>query len=139
VDLKYVIVGQEVEILFHGQPCRFQIMQAKDQSGTLYGDSNTLITTVQQTKVIIVSAPTEKEDTNKQKMSYSNIGGLEEQIRIVREMVETPLQNPELFQKYGMFIASFFWPDFIQCFFNASWDRRPTATWCLTIRPARNW
>ncbi|KAM3582280.1 AAA+-type ATPase [Umbelopsis sp. WA50703] len=77
-------------------------MQAKDQSGTLYGDSNTLITTVQQTKVIIVSAPTEKEDTNKQKMSYSNIGGLEEQIRIVREMVETPLQNPELFQKYDV-------------------------------------
>lgn len=104
MDLKYVIVGQEVEILFRGQPCRFQLMQAKDQSGNLYSDVNTLITTVQQTKAIMISAPIEKVDVHTQKMSYSNIGGLEEQIRIVREMVETPLQNPQLFQKYGMFV-----------------------------------
>lgn len=106
MDLKYVFVGQEIEILFRGQPCRFQLMQAKDQSGTLFNDSNTLITTLQQTKAIVISTPIEKADVhtqNTQKMSYSNIGGLEEQIRIVREMVETPLQNPQLFQKYGMF------------------------------------
>lgn len=105
VDLKYVFVGQEIEILFRGQPCRFQLMQAKDQSGTLFNDSNTLITTLQQTKAIVISTPIEKADVhtqNTQKMSYSNIGGLEEQIRIVREMVETPLQNPQLFQKYDV-------------------------------------
>ena len=32
-------------------------------------------------------------------VSYSNIGGLGEQIRELREVIELPLLNPELFQR----------------------------------------
>jgi proteasome regulatory subunit len=33
---------------------------------------------------------------------YSDIGGLEEQIRELKEVVELPLKNPELFKKLGI-------------------------------------
>ncbi|ORZ24187.1 P-loop containing nucleoside triphosphate hydrolase protein [Absidia repens] len=38
----------------------------------------------------------------KKKIAYDHIGGLSEQVATVREMVETTLQNPELFIQYGL-------------------------------------
>lgn len=35
-------------------------------------------------------------------VSYSSIGGLSEQIRELRESIELPLMNPELFQRVGI-------------------------------------
>lgn len=35
-------------------------------------------------------------------MDYSSIGGLSEQIRAIREAVELPLLNPEIFQRVGI-------------------------------------
>ena len=36
------------------------------------------------------------------KVDYSMIGGLSEQIRELRESIELPLMNPELFQRVGI-------------------------------------
>lgn len=36
------------------------------------------------------------------KLSYSDIGGLNEQIRELREVIELPLTNPQLFQRVGI-------------------------------------
>ena len=36
------------------------------------------------------------------KIDYSMIGGLSEQIREIRESIELPLMNPELFQRVGI-------------------------------------
>ena len=36
------------------------------------------------------------------KVDYSMIGGLSEQIREIRESIELPLMNPELFQRVGI-------------------------------------
>lgn len=35
-------------------------------------------------------------------VSYASIGGLSEQIRELREVVELPLTNPELFERVGI-------------------------------------
>ena len=35
-------------------------------------------------------------------ISYSEIGGLGEQVRELREVIELPLNNPELFQRVGI-------------------------------------
>ncbi|KAI9258284.1 P-loop containing nucleoside triphosphate hydrolase protein, partial [Sporodiniella umbellata] len=35
-------------------------------------------------------------------IGFRNIGGLDNQIKIVKEMVETPLNRPEVFTKYGL-------------------------------------
>lgn len=39
---------------------------------------------------------------NEEKTSYSDIGGLTEQIRELREVIELPLTNPELFVRVGI-------------------------------------
>jgi ATP-dependent 26S proteasome regulatory subunit len=102
VDLKYAIIGQEIEISYRGQPLRFQVKQAKDASTDTLQNPGTVISTTGHTKIAIVSEVSlNDERATKPKLAYSNIGGLEEQIRIVREMIETPLQNPQLFRKYG--------------------------------------
>lgn len=45
----------------------------------------------------------EKVDLRKVvKKTYSDIGGLEEEIRKIREVVEIPLKHPELFEKLGI-------------------------------------
>lgn len=36
------------------------------------------------------------------KVDYSSIGGLNEQIRELRESIELPLMNPELFMRVGI-------------------------------------
>jgi transitional endoplasmic reticulum ATPase len=35
-------------------------------------------------------------------VTYDDIGGLEGQIEIVRETIELPLRQPELFSKFGV-------------------------------------
>ena len=38
-------------------------------------------------------------------VQYSSVGGLSEQIRELREVIELPLLNPELFQRYHSYIT----------------------------------
>jgi ATP-dependent 26S proteasome regulatory subunit len=41
-------------------------------------------------------------DPGKNKVSYSTVGGLNEQIRELREVIELPLTNPDLFIRVGI-------------------------------------
>lgn len=45
---------------------------------------------------------TEEENDQGKKVSFSDIGGLNEQIRELREVIELPLTNPELFIRVGI-------------------------------------
>mmetsp|Transcript_22788 Transcript_22788/g.40842 ORF Transcript_22788/g.40842 Transcript_22788/m.40842 type:complete len:406 (-) Transcript_22788:138-1355(-) len=45
---------------------------------------------------------TEEEEEGDKKISFSDIGGLNEQIRELREVIELPLTNPELFVRVGI-------------------------------------
>ena len=45
---------------------------------------------------------TEDEEEGGKKISFSDIGGLNEQIRELREVIELPLTNPELFVRVGI-------------------------------------
>lgn len=57
----------------------------------------------QNTKIGLEDSPSvKKQDATMRQGGYKDIGGLSKQIEIVREMVETPLNNPEIFQKYGL-------------------------------------
>ncbi len=63
----------------------------------------------QQTFSIVDVLPSEKDPVvtgmeveEKPDVSYEQIGGLEEQVREVKETVELPLKKPELFEKIGI-------------------------------------
>ncbi|WXG42411.1 MAG: CDC48 family AAA ATPase [Candidatus Freyarchaeum deiterrae] len=44
----------------------------------------------------------EIKDTSVRKVSYEDIGGLHEEVRRVREMIELPLRHPEVFDRLGI-------------------------------------
>jgi 26S proteasome regulatory subunit T4 len=48
---------------------------------------------------------TEDEGEGGKKVSFSDIGGLNEQIRELREVIELPLTNPELFIRVGIKVS----------------------------------
>jgi SpoVK/Ycf46/Vps4 family AAA+-type ATPase len=48
---------------------------------------------------------TEEEGEGGKKINFSDIGGLNEQIRELREVIELPLTNPELFIRVGIKVS----------------------------------
>ncbi len=63
----------------------------------------------QQSLAILEVLPSHKDPAvltmeieEKPNVTYSDIGGLKEQIREIREIVELPLKNPKLFEKVGI-------------------------------------
>ncbi|MHA1730526.1 MAG: CDC48 family AAA ATPase [Promethearchaeota archaeon] len=61
------------------------------------------IVIVKQSSVLHVSeGPVEEKDAGIPFITYEDIGGLDEEIQKVREMVELPLRHPELFQRTGI-------------------------------------
>ncbi|KAK7140851.1 hypothetical protein R3I93_015097 [Phoxinus phoxinus] len=53
--------------------------------------------------VLSLSDPNERvEDDQGSKVTYSMIGGLGGQLKVIRETIELPLKHPELFKNYGI-------------------------------------
>ncbi len=50
----------------------------------------------------VSETPTKDDITSVPRITYEDIGGLEEEIQQIREMVELPLKHPELFKKLGI-------------------------------------
>ncbi|MHA1340358.1 MAG: CDC48 family AAA ATPase [Promethearchaeota archaeon] len=56
----------------------------------------------QSTKLKISDSQFEEETSGPQYVTYENIGGLDDEIQKIREMVELPLKHPELFKRLGI-------------------------------------
>jgi len=57
----------------------------------------------ENTEVVLSHKPVEiSEDTNFPEVTYEDIGGLTDEVKKIREMVEVPLKHPELFEKLGV-------------------------------------
>ncbi|MDD5148354.1 MAG: CDC48 family AAA ATPase [Candidatus ainarchaeum sp.] len=54
------------------------------------------------TEFVMKEKPTKGELEGLPKVAYEDIGGLEEQVKKVREMIELPMRHPELFRKLGI-------------------------------------
>ncbi|MBT4166387.1 CDC48 family AAA ATPase [archaeon] len=56
----------------------------------------------ENTEVILSHKPVEVSDENVPEINYEDIGGLTEEVKKVREMVEVPLKHPEVFERLGI-------------------------------------
>src|SRR5216110_708797 len=54
------------------------------------------------TEIKIAEKPTKEEAAKVPKVDYEDIGGLGQEVRKVREMIELPLRHPELFERLGV-------------------------------------
>lgn len=95
-----MIHSQIIDFNYLGSTSRIQIIEITSSTLT------DIYTINQKTKISYETTlqPTNqsKQKQPNQELSYDQIGGLSKQIEIVREMIETPLNNPGLFLKYGL-------------------------------------
>ncbi|MBI2597653.1 MAG: AAA family ATPase [Candidatus Diapherotrites archaeon] len=54
------------------------------------------------TQFILKEEPIKDDTSSLQKITYEDIGGLEEQVQKIREMIELPMRHPEIFRKLGI-------------------------------------
>ncbi|MBT4257637.1 CDC48 family AAA ATPase [archaeon] len=65
-------------------------------------DPNKPVFISENTEVVLNSKAVEMLDEKIPEINYEDIGGLDEEIKKIREMVEIPMKHPEIFQKLGV-------------------------------------
>ncbi len=89
---KAVTVGDRIRVPLPGSKIEDLLVM-----GTVPAEPGVISST---TKITLRKKPKGKQDTNG--INYEDIGGLKEQIRKVREMVELPLRYPQVFERLGI-------------------------------------
>ncbi|HEX7503879.1 MAG TPA: AAA family ATPase, partial [Syntrophales bacterium] len=87
-----VVLGDKINVPFLAGKERFFQVEATSPSGGVIIN--------QQTKFILKKPDFTLEPASR--VSYEHIGGLENELRLVREMVELPLRYAEVFEKLGI-------------------------------------
>jgi len=90
----------------------FNILDEGIFGGFGFGDIKFVVTDVNPKQAVIITENTDvifnpeaAEITSKEhipEIAYEDVGGLDEEIKKVREMVELPLKHPELFERLGI-------------------------------------
>ena len=87
-----VILGDKINVPFlAGKERLFQVEATSPSGGVIIN---------QQTKFVLKKPDFTLEPASR--VSYENIGGLEKELRLVREMIELPLRHPEIFERLGI-------------------------------------
>lgn len=87
-----LVDGDSVFVVILGSAIPFTVIKARPHG---------IVKVVPSTTVQVQSEPS-AEKKGIPKVSYEDVGGLHEEIRRTREMVELPLRHPELFQRLGI-------------------------------------
>jgi transitional endoplasmic reticulum ATPase len=87
-----LVEGDSVFVVILGSAIPFTVVRSRPHG---------IIKVTQQTNLQVMSEPT-AEKKGIPRVTYEDIGGLHEEIRRTREMVELPLRHPELFQRLGI-------------------------------------
>lgn len=82
--------------------CRRQLDKTKLKSGTRVALDMTTLTIMRYLPREVDPLVYNMSHEDPGEVTYSAIGGLSEQIRELREVIELPLLNPELFQRVGI-------------------------------------
>ena len=98
--LSHILEGR---IITKGDLIELTIMGRKVDLVVTKLSSRTESAIIQQTTTIQLSEkPTKPGEQKIPRISYEDIGGLIDEIKQVREMIELPLKHPELFEKMGI-------------------------------------
>ncbi len=92
----------EGRLLTRGDVITINVMgNAIDLVVTNFKPAKEVVIITQDTGIKISEKPA-KEERGIPRVTYEDIGGLKEEIRKIREMVELPLRHPELFERLGI-------------------------------------
>lgn len=82
--------------------CRRQLDKAKLKAGTRVALDMTTLTIMRYLPREVDPLVYNMSHEDPGEVTYSEIGGLSEQVRELREVIELPLMNPELFMRVGI-------------------------------------
>lgn len=82
--------GDEISVVILGNPMDFKVEKAVPKT----------ITTIERLTKLIIMAETTSD--RKPRVTYEEIGGMKEQIKRLREIVELPMRHPEVFARLGI-------------------------------------
>jgi transitional endoplasmic reticulum ATPase len=88
-----MVVGDNVWVSVFGSGFIYRVVETNPRGITKITDTTEFFLKDKPVKDAVQSIP---------KVAYEDIGGLDEQVKKVREMVELPMKHPELFQKLGI-------------------------------------
>ncbi|MEM2046779.1 MAG: AAA family ATPase, partial [Candidatus Jordarchaeales archaeon] len=90
-----VSIGDVIELPVLGRKLALMVVDHKPKAKAVLMDY--------ETEVVVSDKPAEEVMKKRvPKVSYEDIGGLSEEIKKIREMVELPLRFPEIFQRLGI-------------------------------------
>ena len=82
--------GDEISVMILGNPMDFKISKITPKG----------IVTIDKTTDFVISA--DKAIDKKVRITYDEVGGLKNEIKIMREIAELPLRHPEIFDRLGI-------------------------------------
>ncbi len=96
-----------------GRPDVDEIFHMLDQMMVPYGfgdlkfivadaSPKTAVIITDQTEIVLNPEPVEVKEEAVPDVTYEDIGGLSEEVKKVREMIELPLKHPEIFERLGI-------------------------------------
>jgi transitional endoplasmic reticulum ATPase len=90
-----IIEGQMLRDNILGNSITFVIVKVSPKEIVIVSDD---------TKIELIEEPFKPEEGTSEKsdIQYEDIGGLERELQLVREMIELPLRHPEIFEKLGI-------------------------------------
>ncbi|WP_455391558.1 CDC48 family AAA ATPase [[Eubacterium] cellulosolvens] len=98
--LQQVLEGR---VLSKGDLITINIMGRKlDLVVTNFSPGGDAVILEASTAINISEKPVEEKISKLPRVTYDDVGGLEEEVKKVREMIELPLRHPELFDKLGV-------------------------------------
>ncbi|MBI4144140.1 CDC48 family AAA ATPase [Candidatus Woesearchaeota archaeon] len=90
----------------------FPLLMDEPMAGFGFGDlkfivvetspSKTAVIVTDQTEIVLNPEAVEVKEEAVPEVSYEDIGGLQDEIKKIREMVELPLKHPEIFERLGI-------------------------------------
>ncbi|ABS56113.1 AAA family ATPase, CDC48 subfamily [Methanoregula boonei 6A8] len=90
-----VVEGQTLRVDIIGNSVTFVIVRVSPRAIAIVSDD---------TEIELKNEPFNPEEGKREisSIQYEDIGGLERELQLVREMIELPLRHPELFEKLGI-------------------------------------
>jgi len=100
---QYLVEKLEGRVVMRGDVIEFNIMGRKiDLVVTGHQPPAEAVIMSYSTEVVLSEKPVKEEVRKVPAITYEDIGGLGDEIKKVREMIELPLKHPELFERLGI-------------------------------------
>lgn len=100
---QYISQILEGRAISRGDTVELNVMGRKiDLVVISFSPSSDAIIIQRTTRVTISDKPVKQDAVSLPKVSYEDLGGLGDEVKKVREMIELPLRHPELFDKLGV-------------------------------------